>query len=343
MKELPKISIVTCTYNGERVIGEYFNGIFAQDYPKNKIELILNDGGSTDKTLEIIKKYQQKYPKIVKIYHNPEQYSIGRGFGMDMATRKAKGEIIVQLDQDNILVQKDWLKNMIQILIKNKDITGVQSRLFIPEKASLTDKYVNAIGIEDPFAIPYSLNAQIALNPKKFDYNKNGKFFIYEINKEKFYYAGDNGFAIRKKDFLETGGYTQDIDNFWRMANSNKKYKIAVPKDIRLYHKTTTELKHLLNKRIYYIGHYLLKNYERRDFYWFDFKKNTFKQNLRFIKSVLFNLAFIPGLIQGLSKAVKEKKSYWLIHSFVLFLITIGYIYAFFYANIFKKQREAGI
>lgn len=343
MKNLPKISIVTCTFNGERVLSEYFKKIFEQTYPKEKIEIIIADGGSTDKSLEIINRYRKKYPKIIKFHHNKMQYSIGKGYGMDNATKKAKGEIIVQLDQDNILVQKDWLEKMVLILIKNKEISAVQSRLYVYSNASPTDKYVNAIGIEDPFAIHYSLSAQVSLNPKRFAYNQEGDFYIYEVNKRMFLYAGDNGFVIRRKDFFDAGGYTQDIDNFYRMASSKRKYRIAIPKKIKLYHNSTTGFKHLIEKRAYYVRHYLLKNIKDRDFYWFSLKRNTFFQNLRFILSVSYNLFFIPGLIKGLIMAFKEKESYWLLHPFLLSSVTLAYIYSFFYSRIFKRQKEASI
>jgi len=340
--KFPKVSIATCTYNGDRIIEEYFEHIFSQDYPKDKMEIILADGGSTDKTLEIIKKYQKKYPKMINLFHNKEQFSIGKGKGMDQATRKAKGEFVVQIDQDNILVQKDWLKNMVKILIENPDITGVQSRLLVPKNSSPADKYVNALGIEDPFALNYSLNAQIVLNPRKFKYNKTGDFFVYTINKENFFYAGDNGFVIRRKDLIETGGYTQDIDNVYRMALSDKKYKIAVPRNIKLHHKTTTSLKHMIEKRMYYVGHYLLENFEKRDFYWLH-EDNTRKQNLRFLKSVISNLLFLPALVKGTEMALKERKAFWLVHPIATFSITAGYIYKYFQVKLFGKQKEANI
>jgi|SRR3989344_3842363 len=343
MEKLPKISIVTCTYNGERVISEFLSKIFSQDYPKNNMEIILADGGSTDKTLEIIEKFRKKYPKIIKFIHNPKQYSIGKGNGMDIATKKASGEIIVQLDQDNILIQKSWLRRMIEILVKNKNISAVQSRYYTPEGSSATDKYVNSLGIEDPFASNYSLNAQIALNPKKFKYNESQGFFVYEVNKNNFYYAGDNGFAIRRKDFIESGGYTQDIDNFYRMALSKKKYKIAVPKDILLHHKTTTSFLHMIKKRSYYAGHYLLKNYGDRNFYWFSLKNNSFKQNSKFVLTVVFNLLFVPGLIQGIKMSLRTRNTFWFIHPFALFFITLSYVKTFFYSKFFKKQKEASI
>ena len=90
-KDTPKISIVTCTYNGERIIKDYLEGIFLQDYPIKDMEIILADGGSTDRTKEIISSYQTNHPKLIKLIHNPKKVSIGKGNGMDMATRLAKG------------------------------------------------------------------------------------------------------------------------------------------------------------------------------------------------------------------------------------------------------------
>ncbi len=341
MKKHPRVSIVTCTYNGERVIDQYFMYLFSQDYPKEKLEVIIADGGSTDKTLEIIEKYRRKYPKILKKFHNKAKVSIGKGAGMDTFTRKAKGDYIVQLDQDNLLIQKSWLSNIINILESDKEISAVQSRMAIPKKGQIIDKYIGAIGIEDPFTIPYSLNSEIVFNPKKFSYNKRGNYFVYKINPKDFFYAGDNGFVIRRSDFLKSGGYIQDIDNFYRMGKLGM--KVAVPKDIKLHHKTTTTLKSMIEKRAFYIRNYLVKNYEKREFYWFDLKKSDFRTNLKFIRIVIFNLLFIPGLIQATGKYIKEKELYWFIHPVALFAITVAYIYTFLYSKIFKKVGEANI
>jgi len=341
--EYPQISIITCTYNGGRVIEEYFKNLFSQNYPKDKIELIISEGGSTDKTNEIIQKYKKKFPKVIKLFKNKARFKVGRGGGVDTASKKANGEFIVLIDQDNLLTQKNWLKKMIEILMKNKDISGVQSRLEAPEKSTLVDKYLNSIGIEDPFVINYSLNSQITFNPRNFEYNTDGEFYIYEINENNFYYAGDNGFIIRKKDFFESGGYTQDIDNFYRMALSKRGYKIAVPKKIKLHHKSSTNIKHLINKKAFYIRHYLLKNYSNRDFYWFNSRKNNIKQNLRFIKTIFFNFLFFPEFIRGIKMMIREKRVFWIIHPVLIWIITINYFFSSFMVIIFKKQKSAEI
>lgn len=323
MKNLPKVSIVLCTFNGEKTLRKCLDSILSQDYPREKIEILIADGGSEDGTLDIIKEYVEKYPKIVSYRKNLRRYSEGKGKGKDLTSKEAKGEIIAFIDQDNILVQKNWMKEMTNILIKNPDISGVQSRMAIPKHGRIIDKYLSAIGIEDPFAIPYSLNAQIVLTPWRFLYNKEGEFYIYKVNRKRFLYAGNNGFLIKRKEFFENGGYTQDTDNFYRMALKN--YKIAVPKNLKLHHKASATFSGMIKKRDYYINHYLTKNYETRDWFWFDLKRNDFNQNLRFIKTVLFNLAFIPGLLQASELMLRRREIFWIIHPFVLFVVTADY------------------
>ena len=342
IKKQQKVSGILTTYNGDRTLDECLNNFFAQDYPKDKMELIIADGGSTDKTLDIIKKYIKKYPKIIKFFHNEKKYKIGKGMGMDTASRKATGEILLLFDQDNILIQKNWLSSMVSILNSNKEISGVQSRMAVPKKGPLVDKYLSAIGIEDPFAIPYSLNSQIVFNPDKFKYDKKIESYIYTFSKDNFYYCGDNGFIIWKSILLENGGYTQDIDNAYRMALSKKKYSVAVPKNLKIHHKTSTELKHFLKKRVFYIKNYIHINKKGRDFEWFS-PNNSFSQNSKFILSILYNLSFFPAFFQSIHYALKEKRPFWLIHSFMLEVITLSYIFSFILAKFTKSIAEAKV
>ena len=339
MKKYPKISVVLVTYNGEKTIEDCLNLFFEQDYPKDRIEMIIADGGSTDKTLKIIKSYQKKYPKVIKLIDNPKKYKVGRGGGADIASQKATGEFILMIDQDNLLPQKFWLKSMAEILVNNKDISCVQSLTLIPKEGSIMDKYLGATGIEDPFAVPYSLKSEVILHPNKFKYNKKEKYYIYTIDKNEFYYGGDNGFLIRKKDFFENGGYTQDIDNFYRMALNKRKYKVAIPSDLRVFHKTSSEFFDFIKKRGFYVRYYLRENIKQRNFYWINLKKNSFKQNFKFIKNVFYNLIIIPRLFEGIKMTIKQKEFSWLIHPILTFAVTLNYIYSFLAVKIFNKKN----
>jgi hypothetical protein len=270
---------------------------------------------------------------------NPKRYKVGQGMGADLASRKATGDFILMIDQDNLLTQKFWLKRMAEVLVNNKDISCVQSLTLIPKNGSIMDRYLGATGIEDPFAMPYSLKSEVILHPNKFEYNKNEKYYVNIIDKDDFYYGGDNGFLIRKKDFFDNGGYTQDIDNFYRMALSRHKYKVAVPVDLKVFHKTSSEFFDFIKKRGFYVRYYLRENISRRDFYWISLKKNSFRQNFKFVKNVVYNLIIIPRLFEGIKMAITQKESSWLIHPILAFAVTLNYIYSFLAVKIFKKKN----
>ena len=62
------LSVALCTYNGEQFITEQIDSILNQTLAVN--EIIICDDKSTDSTLQILKKYQEKHPKIILIFEN---------------------------------------------------------------------------------------------------------------------------------------------------------------------------------------------------------------------------------------------------------------------------------
>lgn len=102
------ISIITPVYNGEKFIESCLHAVIAQHC--NNIEHILIDGGSTDRTVEIIKLYAQDYPHIRWI-SEPDQ---GQSDAMNKGIRLAIGDIIAFLNVDdyyepNVLSQVNQL------------------------------------------------------------------------------------------------------------------------------------------------------------------------------------------------------------------------------------------
>lgn len=84
------VSVVITTKNEERNIARCLDSVVNQSYPVNKIEIIVVDNNSTDKTVEIAKKYN------CQIYtYGPE-----RSAQRNLAGQKAKGEFILFLDAD---------------------------------------------------------------------------------------------------------------------------------------------------------------------------------------------------------------------------------------------------
>ena len=108
-ENLPSISIIIPTYNCERFLAKCIDSIKMQDYPKELIEIIIIDGGSSDKTLEIAKSYTNK------IFTNPLRTGEA---GKSIGVKNAKNELIALIDSDNILPDKNWFFEMIKLTFR---------------------------------------------------------------------------------------------------------------------------------------------------------------------------------------------------------------------------------
>ena len=88
------ITIITVVKNAEQTIERSIQSVLTQKY--DNIEYIILDGGSTDKTLKIIKKYQEKIDKIVIEKDN------GIWDAMNKGVEKANGDIIGFLNSEHV-------------------------------------------------------------------------------------------------------------------------------------------------------------------------------------------------------------------------------------------------
>lgn len=97
MEATKSVSIVMCTYNGERYIREQLDSIIAQTYPLK--ELIIQDDGSTDHTVDICKEYATRYP-FIQVYVNEQNKGLDENF--ESATMRTTGDFVALSDQDDI-------------------------------------------------------------------------------------------------------------------------------------------------------------------------------------------------------------------------------------------------
>ncbi len=110
----PKISIITVVLNGEKSINKCIKSVINQKYPKSKIEHIIIDGGSKDKTISIIKKNK----KNIAYWHSKKDKGIYDA--MNKGIKKSKGEIIGILNSDDYYY-RDTFKT-VKNYFKNKKI-----------------------------------------------------------------------------------------------------------------------------------------------------------------------------------------------------------------------------
>src|SRR4030042_2456523 len=100
--KFPTISICIATYNSEKTLDRCLSLVRGQNYPQEKIDIILGDGGATDRTFSIARKYKAH---VIKIPSKKQHAEYNRG----VAFNEAKNELVLIIDHDNFLPYKNWI------------------------------------------------------------------------------------------------------------------------------------------------------------------------------------------------------------------------------------------
>ncbi|MBF0494349.1 MAG: glycosyltransferase [Candidatus Omnitrophica bacterium] len=120
MTQYPKISIVTPSFNQARYLEATILSVINQDYPN--IEYIIIDGGSTDGSVEIIKKYEKRLKYWVSEPDKGQADAINKGF------QNATGEIVTWINSDDIYADNSVLSKVAGIFPDNPDKDIISGR-----------------------------------------------------------------------------------------------------------------------------------------------------------------------------------------------------------------------
>ena len=103
-----KISVIMCTYNGAAYLGEQLDSLRTQTLPP--YELVVQDDGSTDGTMDLLHDYQRQHPGLrIRLFANAERLGYNRNFLP--AAQRAEGDLIACCDQDDV-----WHADKLEVL-----------------------------------------------------------------------------------------------------------------------------------------------------------------------------------------------------------------------------------
>jgi glycosyltransferase involved in cell wall biosynthesis len=147
MQNLPFISVIIPCRNEFQYIGKVIEDIIHQDYPNEKMEVLIIDGESDDNTQEVIKQKIVQHPSV-KLLNNPRKIV---PTGLNIGIKAAKGEVIVRID-----AHCEYPSNYISYLVSNlfelnADNVGV-AMIAHPRNESLKARAIS-IAISSPFGI----------------------------------------------------------------------------------------------------------------------------------------------------------------------------------------------
>ncbi len=232
----PVISVICPVYNEEKYITRLLE-LFTRSQPANK-ELIIVDGGSTDATLEISRRWESGNSDI-SLIHNPRRYV---SFALNKAIVKAKGEIIVRLDAHTNYAE-DYFEAILAAFSRTgADIVGG------PTRTAYLDSTQEAIAyaICTPFAIGNSRVHQLEYEGytdsvtfgswKRRIFNTTGLFdeSLKRNQDDEFHYrARSLGFSIYQSPEIKLYYYPRNsLNSLYRQYYEYGLYKPLVLKKV---------------------------------------------------------------------------------------------------------------
>jgi glycosyltransferase involved in cell wall biosynthesis len=225
------VSVITPTYNEEKVIKDFLESLSKQSI--TDFEVIIVDDGSTDRTLKVIQEFQGS-----KVNHR-EGYSFkilkqdhkGTGAARNLGAKDAKGNILVFIDAD-MTFDKDFLRILVNPIIEGKTKGTFSKEEYVSNWDNVWAKY-------------WSINEGWEGNMRRpKNYPDRQKVFR----------------AILKSEFDKVGGFTPGgYNDDWSLSGKLRYEAVNVPGAV-FYHKNPESLKEIyyhakwVGKRNYKLG-----------------------------------------------------------------------------------------
>ena len=110
-KDLPFVSVIIPIRNEETFIARCLQSVVAQDYPQDRMEILVVDGGSEDRSREIVAEFSSRHP-LVKLLDNPKHSTPA---GLNLGIGEARGDVIVRVD-GHCLLEPDYVSQCVRCL-----------------------------------------------------------------------------------------------------------------------------------------------------------------------------------------------------------------------------------
>lgn len=321
-QNLPGITIVIITLNNERSILKCVNGIRLQNYPKKLIEYLNIDGGSTDKTSAILNKYGFRVVRSIIKKNAEAQRAIG--------LLSAKNNLIVSLDADNYLTDKNWLKKMVRPFLADSKVVHSGTLHYKYQKNdSLFNRYCSLFGVLDPIVYYIGKPDRISQNLNEWSLGNIIKetkdYWLVEFSKDNLPTVGCNGVVYRKDVLLKyakssPSGFLH-IDVFADLVSKGFNRFAVVKTDV--IHDTAVSLKMLMRKRINFLYSYYLQSKIKRRY--LIYNPNKMVDNIKLLLFVVYTVTFIKPFVDSLNGFRKIRDIAWFLHPLICWIYLISY------------------
>lgn len=308
--ETPLVSICALAYNHEKYIEDAMDGMLMQEttFP---FEIIVHDDASTDNTANIIKKYAEKFPNIVRpILQTENQYSKKTRSVGSFVYEKSRGKYLALCECDDYWTDSSKLQSQINLLEQNNDISLVFHNAIIHE---------------------YNENGEIIDSRKHTNGLKTGFVTIHQVLLENKIIPTAS--VVFKKvnfgEFLDPNFPVGDTPTFMYLAKFGKLY--YVDEVTSVYRSLTTGAGKFqrgnIEKNIQYFPYYKALQNEFSEFELNDLMEKLLARRCEII----------------IKLGVKQKKYWYVVKYFIILLVSYPKYFGSFigkYLSLTKKSKS---
>ncbi|QQS38609.1 glycosyltransferase family 2 protein [Candidatus Woesebacteria bacterium] len=340
-----KVSFVIPTLNSSRTIEKTLSSIRKQK-TRAVIEILIADGGSTDTTLAICKKYK------CKIYRNNKVDLI---YGKQVGYNKATGDYIIFIDSDEVLENVNSVELKLKAIKTQKNTRAVITTGYkTPLNYSKINYYINSFG--DPFTqfvykeskddkslITSLRNKYRVINETKdcviFDFANSSNSSVFEL------WAG--GCMIdatyTKKHYPHLSKHPEYIALLFYLLIKDKQL-VAITKNDPTLHYSTTSLATYVKKIVSRVKNNIFRSDMGKGGYVGREVLTNSDVRLRKYLFILYGMSLIFPLVDGVRITISKRNYVYMIHPLLVYftLITIVYYYIKYVFNIKTELKTYG-
>jgi glycosyltransferase involved in cell wall biosynthesis len=309
--ERPRVSFLVPTLNAAELLPRALASIRRQMYSQDRVEIIIADGGSQDKTRAVARD-----DFGARVIENPNRLA---EFGVKEAMLHTTSELVVVFAADNELVGDDWLDRVVTRFEGDEQLAAVYGRLVSGEDDPALNKYVELIQ-SDPlnWFLNRNLDAYLAAGTEDPDGG-----IAFEVSRQLPVIWGANGLVLRAewaRPHWDRDGYVADVDAFHAMVRAGHSRVVYYPRAFCYHHQVAT-LGDMRRKWIRNTRGHLFAQASDRDLGWVAVP--GFR--LRMALWLVYSLVPMVSLADALRRAVTTPSRYWLYHPAASFLQTVTY------------------
>jgi len=312
---LPTVSVVMPVYNSAWVLEECLRRILDQDYPREKMELVLADGGSSDGTRELALRLG-----VGRVLDNPLRTGEA---GKAVGVMAARHDIVALIDSDNLLPDRQWLRRMVAPFADPEVFASEPWDYTWRAEDSLITRYCALLGMNDPlcyFLGNYDRRSVLSGTWTGLDLEQQdrGDWIKVGLREDALPTIGANGFLIRRADLLstQTQPYLFDIDCVYDLVRAGRsrvaKVKVGI---IHLYCRGFGDFARKQRRRIRDYLYY--RTHAQRRYPWASFPR------ARLVWFIVATVLVLPTLAQALLGWIRSRDAAMLFHPLAC-LATLG-------------------